>query len=139
MCFAHKSNRDLFRFAYCYRFTLPLLCTMIFSNFFVLLQQDEIVSKCNDHSQDIHSSIINNLDASALIPFGKFGAFPLLTCAGEDQFDIVYHLSPGVISILTNKSSNFKAIIGMNDRGSPTEVKDMSNLQLSKGKTAKCD
>ena len=80
---------------------------MIFSNFFVLLQQDEIVSKKNDHAQEIHSSIINTSDASALVPFGQWGGvFPLLACAGEDEFDIIHHLTPGVTNILTNKSSN---------------------------------
>jgi len=43
---------------------------MVFSNFFELIKEDEIILKHNDHAQTIHSSIVNTSDASTPIPFG---------------------------------------------------------------------
>jgi len=58
---------------------------------------------------------------------------------GEVELEVVHHLTPGLTNVLTKWSANSKAMIGLHGKGSPTEIRDITKLALSKGKLVKYD
>ena len=63
----------------------------------------------------------------------------MLVFVSTGKIDLVHHLTPGSTNILASKTSNSKAILGLSGKGLPTEVKDLKQQALSKGKISKND
>ena len=70
---------------------------------------------------------------------GNVGPFLLLVSVRDGAIDLIHHLQPTLINILTKKSSTFRAILGLENKGQAMEVKYLSKETLLKGKLLKLD
>ena len=52
----------------------------------------------------------------------------------DDSVELIYYLTPRKINILTNYTTNYKAINGYMDKGATVEVKDLIKESILTGK-----
>ena len=57
----------------------------------------------------------------------------------DGEIDIVHNITLGKTNFLMKKSSNFKVVVSLKNKGTPTKIKDLKKEILSKGKSAKFD
>jgi hypothetical protein len=121
--FSHNIPLSFTKIAFLFSAFAIFLISIIFANFYELLQIDDIVKNYDKYATKIHSSIINNNDKDVQLKFGEMDVFSLLVCTKENEIDIIYYVTPGKNNILIKKKVNLKAIISINGSGSLTKVK----------------
>ena len=73
--------------------------------------------------------ILSPEDIKTSAYFRKLGIF-LMIVATDNRIKLIYHLTPGKSNILTNHSTNYKAINEFIDKGATVEVKDLTQEQI---------
>ena len=66
------------------------------------------------------------------INFSQLGIFPLFTSTSSEDINIIHYLQQSQITILTNKTSNYKAIVSLKE-GLLVKIKDIFKEELWKG------
>ena len=99
-------------------------------------KKDGVVKNYVTHSSKIHATIINTVDNSIVPKLDNVGTFPILIYVRSGCFDFLHHCAPGDSNIITEKTTESKAIIVLADMGQPVEVMSLQP-SLTKGKIQK--
>ena len=77
------------------------------------------------YTKSIYKDIINTTNASIDLKFGIVGIFLIIIHVKNRELDIIYYITPSIINVLIKKKQNFRAILGLSDKGSPKEIEDL--------------
>ena len=108
-------------------------------DFLEFIKQDDIIQNYTLHAITIHTEVINNNDTLDISKLGQVGTFPMIVVISSGYIDIIYYYILGRYNFLTKKSTLGKAIVGLKDKGSITEIKDLEKGTISKEKMPKLD
>ena len=70
-------------------------------DFTTCIKNNDIIKEHETCASTIYMDIIYTSDESAVIEFNKLGIFLLLVYAGDKKVDIIHHVMPSTMSIIT--------------------------------------
>jgi hypothetical protein len=107
-------------------------------SFFDNIQNNDVVKNYHSFIDIIYIEIINTLDQNAPLKFSDISIFPMLVHIGMGNINIIHHTTLGKINIIT-KIEMYKTIMGLDEKGSPKEIRDFDKDPIHSRKSIKLD
>ena len=100
-------------------------------------QKNKVVQDYYIHTTTIHKDIINTDNLFIPLILNDLGIFSLIIYIRDGKINIIYYLIFSSITIITKKSTNYKAIIYLLDKENTIKIKNLQLKTLSWGKIVK--